>query len=394
MGLLGVLAFIVALLLSVMVHEFGHYITAKRYGMRVTEFFLGFGRRIWSTQRGETEFGIKAIPAGGYCKISGMSPREPLAEELQPRAFYRAKTHQKLVVLGAGSFLHFILGFILLLTLFGGVGTSQVLPVVSQVVECVPTESECAPNDPISPAKSVGIKAGDRIIGVNGLRDMNWDEVTPILRASAGKQLSLIIIRDGNELVLNVVPATRIVEGEARGYLGIINEFGLVRENPIEALNSASSATAQIIAGSFRALVGLPAQIPGLIGQSFMGEERDTDGLVGIVGVARVTGETASSRNLTAGEKVATFILIIASLNIFVGIFNLIPILPLDGGHIAVALYEGARRRIYRARGKSEPGPVDVEKLTPITVAVLALLIFLTVLLLFADIFNPIRFNI
>jgi len=394
MGLLGVLAFIVALLFSVMVHEFGHYITAKRYGMRVTEFFLGFGRRIWSTRRGETEFGIKAIPAGGYCKISGMSPREPLDEELKPRAFYRAKTHQKLVVLGAGSFLHFVLGFILLLTLFGGVGTSQVLPVVSQVVDCVPTKSECAPSDPISPAKSVGIQPGDRIIGVNGLRNMEWDEVTPILRASAGKQLSLIVIRDGSELVINVIPATRVVEGEARGYLGIINEFGLVRENPIEAFNSAVSATTQIISGSLRALVGLPSQIPGLIGQSFMGEERNTDGLVGIVGVARVTGETAASRNLTSGEKLATFILIVASLNIFVGIFNLIPILPLDGGHIAVALYESARRRIYRARGKVEPGPVDVEKLTPITVVVLALLIFLTVLLLFADIFNPIRFNI
>jgi len=394
MELLGVLAFIVALLFSVMVHEFGHYVTAKRYGMRVTEFFLGFGKRIWSTQRGETEFGIKAIPAGGYCKISGMSPREPLEEELKPRAFYRARTHQKLVVLGAGSFLHFVLGFLLLVTLFGGIGTSQVLPVVSQVVDCVPKESQCAPSDPISPAKSAGIQPGDRIIGVNGLRDMKWDEITPILRASGGKQLSLIIVRDGDELVLNLIPATRTVEGQARGYIGIINEFGLVRENPIEAIASATSATTQIISGSLRALIGLPAQIPSLIGQSFLGEERDTDGLVGIVGVARVTGETASSRNLTAGEKVATFILIVASLNIFVGIFNLIPILPLDGGHIAVALYEGVRRRIYRTRGRVEPGPVDVEKLTPITVVVLALLIVLTVLLLFADIFNPIRFNI
>lgn len=394
MGILGVLAFIVALLFSVMVHEFGHYITAKRYGMRVTEFFLGFGKRLWSTTRGETEFGIKAIPAGGYCKISGMSPREPLPEEVEPRAFYRAKTTQKLVVLGAGSFLHFVLGFLLLVTLFGAVGTSQVLPVVSQVVDCVPTESECAPGDPISPAKSVGIKAGDRIIGVNGVRDMAWDEITPILRASAGKQLSLIIVRESSEIILNIIPATRIVEGEARGYIGIINEFGLVRENPIDAITTAASATGEIVSGSLRALVGLPAQIPNLIGQSFLGEERDTDGLVGIVGVARVTGEAASSRNLTPGEKVATFILIVASLNIFVGIFNLIPILPLDGGHIAVALYEGARRRFYRARGKVEPGPVDVEKLTPITVVVLALLIFLTVLLLFADIFNPIRFNI
>ena len=141
MGILGVIAFIVALLASVMVHELGHYLTAKRYGMRVTEFFLGFGKRIWSTARGETEFGLKAIPAGGYCKISGMSPREELPDDVKHRAFYLATVPQKLVVLGAGSFLHFVLGILLLFTLFAGVGTSQVLPVVSKVVDCVPTAS-------------------------------------------------------------------------------------------------------------------------------------------------------------------------------------------------------------------------------------------------------------
>jgi len=143
-GILGVIAFIVALLASVMVHELGHYLTAKRYGMRVTEFFLGFGKRIWSTTRGETELGLKAIPAGGYCKISGMSPREELPDDVKHRAFYLATVPQKLVVLGAGSFLHFVLGILLLFSLFAGVGTSQVLPVVSQVVDCVPTASECS----------------------------------------------------------------------------------------------------------------------------------------------------------------------------------------------------------------------------------------------------------
>ena len=394
MGLLGVLAFVAALLFSVMVHEFGHYITAKRYGMRVTEFFLGFGKRIWSTQRGETEFGLKAIPAGGYCKISGMTPKEELPVEVQSRAFYKAQTSQKLVVLGAGSFLHFVLGFLLLFILFAGVGVSKVLPTVSQVVPCVPKSAECTPNDPISPAKSAGILPGDEIIGVNGVRNMDWEEITPILRASAGMNLSLIINRDGQEIIINTVPATRVVDGEARGFLGIINEFGQVRENPIEALASSASATRDLFAGSLKALVGLPAQIPSLLGQTFLGEERNGEGLVGIVGVARVSGEAASSGVLTSGEKLATFLLLVASLNIFVGIFNLVPILPLDGGHIAVALYEGARNKIYRMRGKEIPGPVDVEKLTPITVVVLALLIFLTLLLLFADIFNPINLNI
>ena len=394
MGLIGVLAFVFALLFSIMVHEYGHYITAKRYGMRVTEFFLGFGKRIWSTQRGETEFGIKAIPAGGYCKISGMSVRDEMPADIAHRAFYKARTREKLVVLGSGSVLHFILGFLFLFILFTGVGVVKSLPIIQEVLPCVPAKTECTSSDPISPAKQAGLLPGDEVVGINGVRNLEWSEISPVLRESAGKQISLVILRDGSEINIDLVAATRTVDGEVRGFIGIVNKYGLVKENPISAIGSSAEATAQLFVGSIKALIGLPQQIPTLIRQTFLGEERGTDGLVGIVGVARATGETASSSNLTMGEKIATFLLIIASLNIFVGIFNLIPILPLDGGHIAVALFEGARRQIYRIRGRTEPGKVDIEKLTPITVIVLVALIFLTALLLIADIFNPINFNL
>lgn len=394
MGLIGVLAFVFALLFSIMVHEYGHYITAKRYGMRVTEFFLGFGKRIWSTQRGETEFGIKAIPAGGYCKISGMSVRDEMPADIAHRAFYKARTREKLVVLGSGSVLHFILGFLFLFILFTGVGVVKSLPIIQEVLPCVPAKTECTSSDPISPAKQAGLLPGDEVVGINGVRNLEWSEISPVLRESAGKQISLVILRDGSEINIELVAATRTVDGEDRGFIGIVNKYGLVKENPISAIGSSAEATAQLFVGSIKALIGLPQQIPTLIRQTFLGEERGTDGLVGIVGVARATGETASSSNLTMGEKIATFLLIIASLNIFVGIFNLIPILPLDGGHIAVALFEGARRQIYRIRGRTEPGKVDIEKLTPITVIVLVALIFLTALLLIADIFNPINFNL
>ena len=377
-----------------MVHEYGHYITAKRYGMRVTEFFLGFGKRIWSTQRGETEFGIKAIPAGGYCKISGMSVRDEMPADIAHRAFYKARTREKLVVLGSGSVLHFILGFLFLFILFTGVGVVKSLPIIQEVLPCVPAKTECTSSDPISPAKQAGLLPGDEVVGINGVRNLDWSEISPVLRESAGKQISLVILRDGSEINIDLVAATRTVDGEDRGFIGIVNKYGLVKENPISAIGSSAEATAQLFVGSIKALIGLPQQIPTLIRQTFLGEERGTDGLVGIVGVARATGETASSSNLTMGEKIATFLLIIASLNIFVGIFNLIPILPLDGGHIAVALFEGARRQIYRIRGRTEPGKVDIEKLTPITVIVLVALIFLTALLLIADIFNPINFNL
>ena len=394
MGIIGAVAFVVALLFSVMVHEFGHFITAKRYGMHVTEFFLGFGRKIWSTVRGETEFGLKAIPAGGYCKISGMSPREPISPEVAPRAFYKASAPRRLVVLGAGSFLHFVLGFLLLFVLFAGVGTSKVLSTVSEVVPCVTTKSACVSSDPISPAKQAGIQPGDVITGINGKTNLNWEEITKVLRSSPNTSVTLEISRNGQTLELPVTLSSREVDGKVRGFLGVVNKVGLVRESPVSAITESASSFNQLFSGSIRSLVGLPAQIPSLFRQTFLGEARSQDGLVGIVGVARATSEAASSGNLTGGEKLATFILIIASLNIFVGIFNLIPILPLDGGHMAIAIVDGVRRTTARRRGQPEPDPVDVERLTPITFVVVALLIFLTLLLLLADIFNPINLRL
>jgi RIP metalloprotease RseP len=323
-----------------------------------------------------------------------MTPNEEMPEEVKSRAFYKAKTSEKLIVLGAGSFLHFVLGFLLLFTLFFGVGVNRVLPTITEVVPCVATTNQCTPNDPVSPAKNAGLQVGDEITGVNGQRNLDWEETIEIVQKSAGKELTLIVLRAGNELEVKLTPASRLVDGQEIGFLGVRNEIGKVKEGPISALSLSASTTYEIVKGSLKALLGLPSKIPTLFNEAFLGQERDGQGLVGVVGVARVSGETASSGNLTASEKVATFILLVASLNVFVGIFNLLPILPLDGGHIAVAIYENLRNRVYRIRGKEIPGPVDVEKLTPITMVVLVLLVALTVLLLFADIFNPINFNI
>ena len=310
------------------------------------------------------------------------------------RSFYKASAPRRLVVLGAGSFLHFVLGFLLLFVLFAGVGTSKVLSTVSEVVPCVTTKSACVSSDPISPAKQAGIQPGDVITGINGKTNLNWEEITKVLRSSPNTPVTLDISRNGQTLELPVTLSSREVEGKVRGFLGVVNKVGLVRESPASAVTESASSFNQLFSGSIRSLVGLPAQIPSLFRQTFLGEARSQDGLVGIVGVARATSEAASSGNLTGGEKLATFILIIASLNIFVGIFNLIPILPLDGGHMAIAIVDGVRRTIARRRGQPEPDPVDVERLTPITFVVVALLIFLTALLLLADIFNPINLRL
>jgi membrane-associated protease RseP (regulator of RpoE activity) len=382
MQLLGILAFIFALLFSVMVHEFGHYLTARKFGMRVSEFFLGFGTRIWSRQRGETEFGIKAIPAGGYCRIEGMTPDDEMAIGEEGRAFYRASSGKKLIVLGAGSFLHFILGYLLLLLLLAGVGVNQVLPVIDTV----------APN---SAAAAAGFQKGDEIIAINGDRNTDWQSQLNKIRNSKGRDLTFTIKRGGTELEISAAPRmTNIDDGTSRYVLGIINKFGTKRLGLFKSVTSSAQLTWNLTTTSAKSLVQLPTKIPALWGQTFGGEKRDQNGLVGVVGVARVSGQAASSGVLTASERLGTFILIVASLNIFVGLFNLLPILPLDGGHMAVAIADEIRALFARLRGKARPAAIDVKVLTPITAVVFVVLAALTVLLLIADIFNPISLNL
>jgi membrane-associated protease RseP (regulator of RpoE activity) len=402
LGVVGVLAFIIALLASVMIHEAGHYFTAKRYGMKVTEFFLGFGARIWSTRRGETEFGIKAIPAGGYCKIVGMTPHEEIAEEDKDRTFLGGTIRERLIVLGAGSFLHFVLGFILIFTLFVGVGINQALNRVDEVVPCIVTtnEGECLPNSAKSPALVAGIQKGDEIVAIRKpdeqsiTVDMKWEDVLEVIRSSPNEAVIVTVVRESERFEVALTLGSRTVAGETRGVIGIISSYGIVRLGPIEGAIESARFVGDVVKGSATALVRLPVMIPDLINQTFGDEERDPEGLVGVVGVARTTGEISSSERLDFHGKVVFFLLIVAGLNIFVGIFNLLPILPLDGGHMAVAIVDGVRRANAKRKGHTAPPPVDVEKLTPITLIVVVLMISLTVLLLLADIINPVRLGL
>jgi membrane-associated protease RseP (regulator of RpoE activity) len=381
MEIFGFLAFVVALLLSVMVHEFGHYITARKFGMWVSEFFVGFGKRIWSVQRGETEFGVKAIPAGGYCKIEGMAPNDEMPEGEEHRAFYKASSGKKLIVLGAGSFLHFVLGFLLLFTLFAGIGTNQVLPVISEVV-------------PNSAAQAAGIQAGDEILAINGKQVREWYKDVEAIRQSQGAELTLQIDRDGQQLTVVTNARLTDVDGTQRYVLGIINDVGLKRSGLLLSVKNSAVVTKDFLVESVKSLGKLPEKIPALWGATVRGEERDANGLVGVVGVARVSGEAVGSDKLDPMERLATFVLIVASLNIFVGIFNLLPILPLDGGHMAVAIADEIRAFFARLRGRPRPAPIDVTVLTPITMVVFVVLATLTLLLLVADVINPVTLNL
>ena len=379
MKLLGTLAFVIALLLSVMVHEFGHYLTAKRFGMKVTEFFLGFGKRIWSFTRGETEFGIKAIPAGGYCRIEGMTPRDEMPAGEESRAFYGASTLQKLIVLGAGSFAHLIIGFLLIFSILFGVGVNALLSDITQV-------------SPNSAAAAAGFQPGDKIVEVEGVKVTDWYQDAKMIATSGGRELSFKVERDREIISLKASPT--YLESEKRYLLGVVTKVGTKREGFVTSVKDSVRATGVLTRESAKALVALPTKVPQLIRQTFGDEERDPNGLVGVVGAARVSGDAIGSQKLNSTERFGTFLLLVASLNIFVGLFNLLPLLPLDGGHMAVAIADEIRASFARLRGRPRPAAIDVNVLTPVTMGVFAVLAVLTVILLIADIFNPISLNL
>ena len=292
------------------------------------------------------------------------------------------KSGKKLIVLGAGSLLHFVLGYLLLFVLLAGVGVNPVLPVIDSVAQN-------------SAAAAAGFQKGDEIIAINGDRNTDWQSQLSKIRNSKGKELTFTIMRGGTEMEISAAPRmTDIDDGTSRYVLGIINEFGTKRLDPVTSVTTSAKLTWSFTTASAKALVQLPTKIPALWGQTFGGEKRDENGLVGIVGVARVSGQAAASGELSTSERIGTFILIVASLNIFVGLFNLLPILPLDGGHMAVAIADAIRAFIARLRGRARPAGIDVKVLTPITSVVFVILALLTVLLLIADIFNPISLNL
>jgi membrane-associated protease RseP (regulator of RpoE activity) len=402
-GWLGIIAFVVGILLSVMIHEWGHFVTARRFGCKVTEFFVGFGTRLWSVRRGETEYGVKAIPAGGYVKIIGMTDLEPVAEQDRARAFYNKPAWQRAVTLCAGSFMHLVIGLVLFFVAFVAFG--EVVPdnraVIGAVSACVPvaaTSTACAGSDPTSPAKSAGLRAGDTVVSVDGKPVRTWQDLTTAIRAKPNSPLELVVRRAGRTIQVQARtvsrqrpdvnrPATTVTVGA----IGIAPPPDTVaRSGPLESVGKTLSQVRTIVAGSVTALAGLPAKVGQLFGVLFNGQPRDPNGAVGVVGISRISGDVAQS-DLSAAAKISTLLMLLAGFNIFIGIFNMLPLLPLDGGHVAILAYERFRAWLARRKGLPEPARPDLNKLLPLAYAVLVLFVGVTVLLLAADIFKPIQ---
>ena len=395
MDLIGWVIFIVALLFSVMLHETGHFMTAKKFGMKVTRYFVGFGPTIWSTWRGETEYGIKALPFGGFVKIIGMHSLDDVDDPAdEPRSFRRQPAWQRIIVLCAGSFMHFVLAFVLIFGLALGIGiendnTTQLGTISSCVAANVSQLDNgiCTASDRPSPAKRAGLQQGDKVIAFDGKPVSNWTQLGNAIRAvRPGSPVSITVVRDGKTLTLHTTLAA--IKGRSGGYLGIAPTVVFSPASPVRAVQYTGSAFEQVIVGSAKAVAALPAALPKL----FSKDRANTAGgqVSSVVGAAEATG-TAVAANIGWQFKVSFVLLLIASLNIFVGVFNMLPLLPLDGGHVAVVVWERIRAWFARLRGRPDPGLVDMAKLLPVSFSIFMVVMFFSVLLILADIVNPVN---
>jgi membrane-associated protease RseP (regulator of RpoE activity) len=399
--LFGLVLFALGICLSVALHEAGHMLTAKAFGMRVRRYFIGFGPTIFSFRRGETEYGLKAIPAGGFCDIAGMTALDEVTAEEAPRAMWRFAVWKRVVVLSAGSITHFIVGFIILLVMAVTMG----LPNYEDrtfvgSTSCAPATQdpkttklpECTPADP-SPAAAAGIRAGDEIVSLNGESVKGWESLVGKIRDLRG-EATFGVIRDGNGMTMKVdVVAVQRVPYEAKlgednklgevGAVGIGPSRDLIQYSGLSALGGTIGFTGDMFAKTWQGLMKFPEKIPAVV--RAIGGEDDPNRPVSVVG-ASVIGADAAERGIWS-----IFVLMLAALNFFVGVFNLLPLLPLDGGHIAIALYEKVRDLIRRVRGMAPGGPVDYTKLAGVTMLLVIVGGAVVLLTVTADIVNPIR---
>ena len=467
---LGIVFMLAVVGLSIGLHELGHLIPAKRFGVKVTHYMIGFGPTLFSFKRGETRYGVKLLPLGGFIAMPGMYPPKSAvharAEDLhgvesahdiveadakrravegedpreqagrkrlfaqsmedarefsnqgigpgeEGRTFYALSVPKRLVVMFGGPAVNLVLGIVFLGLVLMGIGVPGLSTQLSGVVECaVDAETaqkrgpnaECQPGDTPAPAKAAGLKPGDTITAVDDTPVDTWEQVQELIAASAGRTVTVAYERDGSEHLVRVpiIETTRAVyddEGKQKftadgkpetttvGFLGVSPQKKHYPLPPSEFPAEAGKAIGQ----TFKALATLPVKLVD-IGKVAVGEaERDPNGPMGMVGVGRVAGEIVSAEAFEVVDKVQLGLSLAASLNLFLFAFNMVPLLPLDGGHIAVALYEGARRRINLSRRRGLIGPFDTAKLLPLTYGVVGVLLCMTALLVYVDIVKPVR---
>jgi membrane-associated protease RseP (regulator of RpoE activity) len=347
-------AIIVGLILTIMLHEFGHYIAAKKSGMKVTEFFLGFGPRIWSFRRGETEYGIKAIPAGGYVRIIGMTNLEEVDPESEPRTYRQATTGRRLITVLAGIIVNLIIAVVLVFGIL--VFHGDVPPTPSKTIAAV---------QPGSPAAKAHLRPGDEIIAVGGRRLTKWEDLGTIVRQHKGEPVRIDLRRDGRLMSVEAVP--RLDQGVVR--IGVVSELQSPPVSLLAAIPKSFTGTARI----FTETVGGLGKVFSVSGLDKYGKTltNSKGGLTEAERPRTVIGIVAEGDQITGGQW-WIIVYLLATINVFLAFLNALPIPPLDGGHAAVALYEGVASRV---RGRKIR--VDYQKVLPIAaVAVTVILVF------------------
>lgn len=423
----GVLIIALGLGISIALHELGHLWPAKRFGVYVPKYMIGFGPTIWSRQLGETEYGVKALPLGGFVALSGMYPPaddgamrdsttsffDTAVQEADPaedptRAFYLLPAWKRIIVMLGGPIMNLLLAVVAYAILLCLIGIPQVSTTIGTVNECVVPASEvraeCAPDDPRAPAAAAGILPGDRLLAIDGVEVTDWTQSTAMIRDRAGTAITIRVDRDGEELDLTATPMLsqrHALDADGKvlldaageptyaevGFLGI----GPAWETTPQPITAVLPAVGDNIARVFEIIWQLPVRIWDTVMVIVTPEaQRDPDGPLSVVGVGRLAGEIASIDEVPFLDKAASMVGIFASLNVALFVFNLIPLLPLDGGHVIGAIWESIRRGWAKLRGAPDPGPVDISKAAPITMVVVVLLGIMSLVLITADIFKPI----
>ena len=415
------LVFFGCIMVSIALHEIGHLVPARIFGVRVPKYFVGFGPTIWSTTKGETEYGVKWIPLGGYVRLMGMyPPANPRARdtrlnrmanaarsyewsEITPddvandRLFYQKKTWQKLIVMAGGPAMNLLIAFALFWSIIGLHGTWQAQPVVAEIQSCIIREdqptAQCLVPD--TPAAKSGIRAGDRVVEFNGVAIATYPQLQDLIRANLDGEARIVVERDGVRTPLT--PVHTVVTGVRddldpsrripAGWLGIVPTTELVKGGPADVVAQMWRMTEQSVV----AIAQFPVKVYNVVADLVQGKPRDIYGPLSIVGASRAAGEVVANDTIDVTDKLVLFGSLLAAVNLFLAVFNFVPLPPLDGGHIAGALWEAIRRGWAKLFGRPDPGHFDTARLLPVAYTVGAFLLLCGVALIVADIVSPMQ---
>lgn len=422
----GAVLFFALIMASIALHEIGHMVPAKLFGVKVTEYFVGFGKTLWSRRRGETEYGFKAIPLGGYVRMLGMYPPAKGSNKIRPgtanpiaamidasrdaewseiapeddgRLFYQRKTWQKLIIMAGGPVMNLLLAFLIMQGVTGLYGVYRPQPQVQAVQECIVAadrpDQTCQPGDPLTPAAAAGLRPGDRIVAFNGTAIDDWEQAQELIRANTDGPAAITVERDGQRVALT--PVHTVINGVAdlidpskkveAGFLGVVPTVEKVRGGPVTVFKDMGEMTVQ----SGAALLRFPVKVYQTAENLILNKPRDVYGPMSIVGASRAAGEISSTDKIGAADKLATYFSLLGGVNLFVALFNFVPLLPLDGGHIAGALIEWLRRAGARVLGRADPGHLDTAKMLPIAYVVFGFITLSGIVLILADLIDPVK---